>query len=160
MTDLAMHNVSLNSEDGALLFVADTVQEADDFLFSLISTMFAPGGRPNTTLTVESSNNGFFFYQVDSENGYAELNVEGVSPETAQFIQRSIERRGALLMLFGGYEDGELILLNPRENSLFRAYGVIDGVSVSGQGDPIIDDILDALDQFPHRSSTHSDDLP
>ncbi len=138
-----MRNISLTGTEGILYFEAASFDEADDFFHSITEAMFPPGRRASTRLTVESGDSGYFLYQVDDEDNYVDLNLTGVTKDTADFIANSIQALGGLAMVFGYSDHGVPVFLNPRGNFLVRNVAEIDGQVVVASGPPKFFPILD-----------------
>ncbi len=95
---------------------------------------------------------GYLIFEASSSVGTATIHLEGVTAEATDFFRRTLKEMGTLLILFGGIEDGSLVLLNPEDYHFQRTSAIIDGEIVYGEGGDNWQSIRRRLvDSFPTR---------
>lgn len=135
---------------GALVLECETVAEADRFFVHLVEHMFPPAERGSTTFAVQAGDPGIFLFEARSSSGSAKISLAGVTAEISNFVRSTIEERGSILMAFAGRDGGRMTILNPLENHIVRAYAIVDGEFVTGDGKTNWNDFLKMMkESFP-----------
>lgn len=154
-TELALRVIAEGPEADRALLVLDAPsrREARDFFNSFTDMMFPPGERSESVLSISSNPPGYFFYEVRSSLGVADVSLAGVTPETARLVETTLNTMGSIAIAFGSSAGGSLALLDPTSCCLYRRYGAVDGKTITGGSPakdwtPFLEQVKEQLETF------------